>query len=238
MSMMGHTETLAESLFVSGKNYCFSVVGNMFHYLLSTAIVRRSKCSCLFLHLWEHHLWAICFQVPRWGQFGQGPGCGFHSKMCDPQTRNISAQVPSSKVRIGGQRFGLQPQSHVMCSDPLKAGSQAMELQKMTDRLIKLVHIYPIYAYIFHPLKTQEKKERTLSPKCIPCRAFFLSDRCCFTLGCYHKSTTHCWRKQQTFISHNSGAGKCKIKVLEDSVSSESLLLGSLTAILLYPYMI
>lgn len=71
------------------------------------------------------------------------------------------------------------------------------------------------------------------------CKAFFLSDRCCLNLGCYHKSTTYWWLKRQTFILHNSGAEKCKIKPLEDSVSSESLLPGSLTTnVLLYPYMI
>lgn len=134
---MGRTLTWTELLSRSGTNYCSSVVGNethsVFFQLLCSGV---ASTSCQLLRLWGFHALAICFQIPCWGgTFGQGPGCGFHRKICAPQRKYISVQVPSSKFRIGGQSFDFQLQSQVRGFNPptsLIADIQVPELQGTT----------------------------------------------------------------------------------------------------------
>lgn len=54
---------------------------------------------------------------------------------------------------------------------------------------------------------------RSLDHITIELFVFLLFSRVCISLGCHHKIPYNEWLKQQKFTSHNSEAGKSKIKV-------------------------
>lgn len=133
------------------------------------------------------------------------------------------------EFRMGGQRFSLQPQSPVPCSDPMESRQSSIGVPgNNTDRLIKLLHIYKGSMYrlcIYPPFLRNQREERVNGkPQTHNIYSFSIMDAV-LDWAAITKIPHPGDLKKKVFISHNFGTGKCKIKALEDSVSRRACFL-------------